>query len=86
MPGYVRLGPKQITPPKYGQQIQTEEIDNSEPMAETERKTLEQVCGLFLYYARAVDPIMMHVLNILTTKQSKWTKNSQSNVTLPELL
>ena len=80
MPGYVQealkrfhhtkpkqpiYSPSKFIPPIYGQKIQTETIDDSAPMSADETKRLEQVCGVFLYYARAVDPTMLHALNVL---------------------
>ena len=73
-PKQLTHGPTRFTPPKYGQKIQIEDIDESEPMTEEEKKILEQICGVFLYYARAVDPTMMHALNVLAAQQSKGTK------------
>ena len=40
-----------------------------EPNLTQEQKTrLQKACGLFLYYARAVDPTMLHALNELSTE------------------
>ena len=88
MPGYVNearkrfghkdpkqpvYGPSKFIPPVYGKKIQSEEIDTSAPMTSEETKRLEQLCGVFLYYGRAVDPTMMHILNVLASQQSKGT-------------
>lgn len=43
--------------PAYGQKIQYEHVDESEPLSKEEKKFVQQVTGTFLYYARAVDPI-----------------------------
>ena len=45
-------------------------------MDDKEKKRLQQVVGVFLYYARAVDPTMLHALNVLATQQAKGTENT----------
>ena len=45
-------------------------------MTAAERKTFQQVCGVFLYYARAVGPTMQHVLNNLAAQQSNGTEKT----------
>ena len=90
MPGYVdralaRFGvvrssratdsPSIYTPPVYGsrvQQIVTE--DTSDPLSAAETKRLQQIVGVFLYYARAVDYTMLCAINKLGADQSKPTK------------
>lgn len=52
--------PLKFISPIYGKKIQTETIDNSAPMFTEETKRLEKICEVFLYYARAVDPTMLH--------------------------
>lgn len=95
MPGYVQegrkifghqmpkqpvYGPSKFIPITYGQKIQTEKIDTSAPIKPEERKRVEQVCGLFLCYARAVDPTMLHALNVLATQQDKDTKQTVKQI------
>ena len=82
MPGYVQNAldklnhpapsrpqhaPSIYHPPKYGQKQQLVQLREFTLTPEQQKK-LEQVCGMFLYYARAVDPTMMHALNDLATE------------------
>ena len=43
-------------------------IDKTNPMTTVQTKILQQVCGTFLYYARAVDCTMLQTLNYLATR------------------
>ena len=48
-------------------------------MTTEQTKLLQQVCGTFLYYTRAVDCTMLHALNDLATRVKDGTqKNSPS--------
>ena len=60
------------TAPKYGQtfQYKTEQGQSSE-LDKEEKTFIQQVTHTFLYYARAVDPTMLVVLNVIATQQSK---------------
>ncbi|OEU11655.1 hypothetical protein FRACYDRAFT_244773 [Fragilariopsis cylindrus CCMP1102] len=51
----------------YGKKQQMAKVDETNPMDKKETKLLQQVCGNFLYYARAVDTTMLHALNDLAT-------------------
>jgi hypothetical protein len=48
-------------------------VDETNPVNKKETKLLQQVCGKFLYYARAVDTTMLHALNDLATQTTKGT-------------
>jgi hypothetical protein len=90
MPGYVAAAlhkfqhPKPKQPchapskwniPTYGAKVQlTNPIDRTAAMSDAQTKTLQQVVGTFLFYARAVDPTMLHALNALSAAQSKGTQ------------
>ena len=50
--------------------------DNYETMDKTQIKLLQQVCGTFLYYARAVDCTMLHALNDLATRVTDGTQTT----------
>ena len=67
------LSPSKYIPPKFGQTIQLTPQDNSKPMTDTEILYLQQICGKFLYYGRAVDDTMLHALNDLASRQSNGT-------------
>jgi hypothetical protein len=44
------------------------------PINKKETKLLQQLCGKFLYYARAVDTTMLHALNDFATHTTKGTE------------
>ena len=52
------------------------EIDTTEPMTGTEKKSLQGVTGKFLYYGRAVDDTMLHALNCLATRVNDGTQQT----------
>jgi hydroxypyruvate isomerase len=59
----------------YGAKVQlTTPIDVTPAMSNDQTKKLQQVVGTFLFYARAVDPTMLHALNALAAAQSKGTQ------------
>lgn len=60
--------PSKYIPPDYGIKKQREHIDTGRPMTPVEKKRLQQVVGVFLYYVRSVDPTMLHALNVLATQ------------------
>jgi hypothetical protein len=51
------------TPPVYGKKLQMAKVDETNPINKKETKLLQQVCGKFSYYARAVDTTLLHALN-----------------------
>jgi hypothetical protein len=64
--------PSQWNIPTYGAKVQlTNPIDLSPAMSEAQTKNLQQVVGTFLFYARAVNPTLLHALNALSAAQSK---------------
>ena len=60
----------------YGQKIQMVTIDKTNAMTTVQEKLLQQVCGTFLYYARAVDCTMLHALNDLATRVKDGTQKT----------
>ena len=66
--------PSKYVPPNYGQKVQLTTIDETREMTKTEILYLQQICGKFLYYARAIDDTMLHGLNDLAAQQSKGTE------------
>ena len=88
MPGYVKralerfgtpLGagansPMIYEPPKYGEKIQYANTDDNELAANANNtKRLQQIVGVFLYYARAVDYSILTAITTISTRQSKMT-------------
>jgi hypothetical protein len=65
--------------PQYGatQQL-TEDPDNSPPLPPSEITKLQQIIGVLLYYARAVDSTMLVALGSLASKQTKATTNTMA--------
>jgi hypothetical protein len=59
----------------YGAKTQlTTPIDLTPAMSDEQTKKLQQVVGTFLFYARAIDPAMLHALNALAAAQSNGTQ------------
>ena len=74
--------PHQWTSPKYGftaTQLAHSE-DNSPVLNTEEENTVQQVVGTFLYYARAVEPAILVVLNTIPDQQSKSTQETAKKV------
>ena len=84
MPGYVRaalkrfgitLGPKPMHCPAhfepivYGQRLQYASSDTSPTVTDSQATYIREVIGVFLYYARAVDPTMLPTLSKLSLGQ-----------------
>ena len=67
------LSSSPYTLPQYKIKMQLAPIDDSDPMTDKQIKLLQQVCGTFLYYTRAVNCTMLHQLNDLAMK----TKNGK---------
>ena len=78
------------TKPKYGQKVQyTKGADDSPPLSKSDKKFFQEVVGVFLYYARAVDLTMLAALGSLASEQASPTENtmkkSSSSWTTPPL-
>ena len=91
MPGYVAAAlrrfnvvpapkpthsPAKFDPILYGQPIQYATRDTSPPVSESEATFIREVIGVFLYYARAVDPTMLPTLSKLSLGQGVPTRCS----------
>ena len=74
-------GPSPYTAPVYGRKMQMARIDDTDPMNQKQIKLLQQVCGKFLYYARAVDCTMLHALNDLATRTHNGTQETTKALT-----
>ena len=88
IPGYVkkamqrfqRLGlkgadsPIIYVPPNYSKHQQEAPLDEpSTPLTPAEIKELQEIVGVFLFYARAVDPTMLTAINKIASRQAKPT-------------
>ena len=76
-----RHTPLQPLPRKYGKAAQepTPE-DKSKPLGPKDKKLIEQVVGSFLFYGRAVDPIILHSLNTIANEQHQPTEDTMTKV------
>ena len=66
--------PSMYTPPTFGSKIQYAKIDRSAPLDSKEINFIQRAVGKFLYYARAVDPTMLHALNDISLNTTKGTE------------
>ena len=62
--------PEAYEPPSYGAKVQYTSPDNSDPIDGPRVKRIQQVIGVLLYYARAVDETMLCTLNRLASRQA----------------
>ena len=92
MPGYVqdalqqfKHGPPQRrpdqpyphTPPEYGAKVQYEKGADDPPLlAKADKKFVQQVTGVFLFYARVVDSTMLTALSAIASEQVTPTENT----------
>jgi hypothetical protein len=76
MPRTPAHSPSKWTQPDYGAKVQLTDPDFSPPMSKSETLTLQQVCGTFLFYGRAVDPTMVNELSCLASAQAHGTQTT----------
>ena len=64
--------PLLYTPPVYGAKSQTIPADDNTgtPLSKEQLKTVQEVVGVFLYYAWAVDPMLITAVNKIGAKQA----------------
>jgi hypothetical protein len=58
------------SPPQYGAKVQYAHTDDTDPLSPTDIKTLQEIVGSMLYYARAVDPTMLTTTNNIASQQA----------------
>lgn len=96
MPGYVaralqrfchdnpnrhEAAPHVWIPPKYGAPVQYAETpDASPPLDKDGIKKVQQIVGVFLYYARALDNTMLVALGDIASAQTKSTEHTHNAV------
>ena len=69
------------TAPKYGATKQyATPVDNSTPLDKEGKKFIQQVNGKFLFYGRAVDPILLTPLSALASQQAAPTVETMKRV------
>lgn len=77
MPKKPQNSPHAWTKPNYGSaQQMTAAPDDGIPLEPAKIKTLQQIIGVLLYYARAVDSTMLVALGSLAAAQTKSTTNT----------
>ena len=67
-------------PPKYGAKEQFGEEEDSPPSTKEDQKNVQTVTGKFLWYARAVDPMLLTALSALTSQQANPTHKTMERV------
>jgi hypothetical protein len=61
-------------PPNYGKHQQEVPLDEpSVPLTASEKLEVQEIVGVFLFYARAVDPTMLTAINKIASRQAKPT-------------
>ena len=69
--------PFKWSPPSYGQRVQHTKLEDTfPPLDKKGRIYVQWVLGSLLYYARAVEPIMLVALNKLPAEQDNPTQNT----------
>ena len=81
MPHKPQHSPHRAAQPIYGKQQQlTPEPDRSPLLNAADTKTVQEIVGTLLYYARAVDPTLLTALSTLSTQQAKGTKQTMLDI------
>jgi len=65
--------PAVYVPPKFGEKVQYETVDNSPPATAAETLWVQQVNGYFLYYARVQNSLILPACNDISATQAKPT-------------
>ena len=92
MPGYVKKALLQFnhavpakrqdspfphTPPNYGAKVQyAKQRSTAEPLDKKGKRFIQQVCGKFLYYGRAVDSSILTAISAIASQQSNPTEET----------
>ena len=74
-------GPSNTMPPTYGAKVQYVQEDLTRPLTPEQYKSVERIVGKFLYYARAIDNTMAHMMNHIGSQKSKGTQKLMQAVT-----
>lgn len=78
---HVTDSPLRYTPPSYGSgKQQYVKEDTSLPLSAEETKRIQQIVGVFLFYARAIDSTMLMPNNRFASQQSKPTEQLKRDV------
>ena len=74
-------GPSNTMPPIYGSKVQHMEEDLSKPLTPAQFKAVERIVGKILYYTRAIDNNMAHMMNHIGSHTNKGTQKLMQAVT-----
>ena len=81
-PARAQHSPHRAAPTIYGAKQQlTPEPDNTPLLDAAGNKTVQEIIGTLLYYARAVDPTLLVALSTLATQQTNGTKQTMMDIT-----
>ena len=81
-PKRAQYAPHQWTRPNYGATKQlANPLDTSPSIPEEQKRRIQQIIEIFLYYACAVDCTMLTALNTLAEQQSGSTKDTEDEIT-----
>ena len=67
--------------PQYTVQKKYVQEDLTQPLTPEQYKSVKRIVGKFLYYARAIDNTMAHMMNHLGSQKSKGTQKLTQAVT-----
>jgi hypothetical protein len=82
MPLRPQHSPHRSAIPVYGVQQQLTTAPDTTPLLNAaDTKTIQEIIGTLLYYARAVDPTLLTALSTLATQQTKGTKQTMEDIT-----
>ena len=73
MPTAPQDAPYAATPIQYGAKVQGVEINTTFPLSPMELKQVQDIVGTLLYYARAVNPMLLATLSTIAARQSNGT-------------
>ena len=81
VPRHPQYQPHPHIKPEYGRKVQcTKEEDAPPPLTTAKKKLVQEVIGVFLYYRRAINSMMLTALGTISIQQYTPTKNSKQNV------
>jgi hypothetical protein len=63
--------PYAVAPIQYGTKVQQVKINTTSPLSPAVLKRVQDIVGTLLYYAQAVDPMLLAVLSTIAARQSK---------------
>ena len=83
-PTQFHYGPSKVEPIQYNAKVQYSKPTDTRPISDKDYKFIQQVTGKFLFYARAVDPTMLHALNCIACGGGNTSKPGGYSI-LPQL-